>query len=413
MIKKIILGVLVFLVVIVVVFILLPGDRKREIGDKIADSISKFTTPSDPFIEQFGSGCQNKEVSFTHTPLALKDIGYILPMGNMGDAHVTPTDHGYIYPKNQNAAPGTYTVISPADGEIVRVEAMPSYHVGDNKNNWNRPPEDNRMILRFSCRYYMIFIHVNELAPKIRTAVGKIKPGEFSRKVVPIKAGEAIAYLGGNGVDWSLNDTQYTVPDFIHPELYKTEPWKVHTADMFSVYPQNIRKQLEDLSPRSANPAAGKIDYDVPGAAIGNWFREGTGGFSEKGGTRFWDGHLAIAPDSIDGRTIVISMGNWKGEAAQFRTRGSFDPVSVTKASGAVKVELLPIENQYVQANGVVWTRESRPIKPLTMRPSQSAVVGTVMLQVLPGEKLRFERFPGRTAAQVSGFTSAAQIFER
>lgn len=411
MIKKIIF-VVASIFVILVAFLILSGPKGR---DKVADFISKFTTPfqGDPFVAEFGSGCENKEVNFTHTPLALKDIGYIMPLGNMGDAHVTPTDHGYIYPKNPQAPEGTYSVVSPADGEIVKIEAMPSYLVGDNSTNWKRPAEDNRIILRFSCRYYSIFIHVNELAPRIRSAVGKIKPGDFRNKVIPVKAGEAIAYLGGNGVDWSLNDTEYTVPGFINPELYKSEPWKRHTADMFSVYPENIRKELEALTPRSAFPIAGKIDYDIPGRAIGNWFREGNEGFSSKGGTRFWDGHLAIAPDSVDEKTIIISMGNWTGEAAQFRANKGFNPAQITATSGPVKIELLPVDAMYVQADGTVWNRDAKPIKPLRMRASNISPIGTVMLQVLPGEKLKFERFPGKTATQISGFTPSAQIFER
>ncbi len=396
------------------VFIYLSRAKKGEIADKAADFISKFTVSSgDPFSRDFEGKCQNKEVKFTHTPLAIDKIGYILPMGNMGDAHVTPTDHGYIYPIDQNVPPGTYDIVSPADGEIVRVEAMPSFHVGDRSNNWIRPPEDNRIIIRFSCRYYAIFIHVNELAPKIKAAIGKLEPGENTGKVVPVKAGETIAKLGGNGFDWSMNDAEYTLPGFIQPKLYETEPWKIHTIDAFSLYSEDIRKELEALTPRSADPIFGKIDYDLPGRAIGNWFREGTGGFSAEGGTRFWDGHLAIAPDSIDAKTIIISMGNWKGEAAQFRAEGNFDPASVSETSGAVKVELLGTTYEYIQIDGKEWNRSRKPSKPLLMRPAAGPVLGTIMLQVLPGEKLKFEKFPDKTASEIAGFTPKAQIFER
>ena len=40
-------------------------------------------------------------------------------------------------------------------------------------------------------------------------------------------------------------------------------------------------------------------------------------------------------------------------------------------------------------------------------------VQGVVLAQVIPGRKLKFEAFPGRTAAQVSGFTSNAKTYER
>ena len=38
---------------------------------------------------------------------------------------------------------------------------------------------------------------------------------------------------------------------------------------------------------------------------------------------------------------------------------------------------------------------------------------GVVLAQVLPGRKLKFEAFPGKSGAEVNGFTAAAKIYER
>lgn len=36
-----------------------------------------------------------------------------------------------------------------------------------------------------------------------------------------------------------------------------------------------------------------------------------------------------------------------------------------------------------------------------------------MLTQVLPGQKLKFEAFPGKTGAEVKGFTAAGKIYER
>jgi hypothetical protein len=40
-------------------------------------------------------------------------------------------------------------------------------------------------------------------------------------------------------------------------------------------------------------------------------------------------------------------------------------------------------------------------------------VQGTVLAQVLPGQKVKFEAFPGKPASEARAFTSAAKIYER
>jgi hypothetical protein len=40
-------------------------------------------------------------------------------------------------------------------------------------------------------------------------------------------------------------------------------------------------------------------------------------------------------------------------------------------------------------------------------------VQGVVLAQVLPGRKLKFEAFPGKSGAEVKGFTSVARTYER
>jgi hypothetical protein len=105
----------------------------------------------------------------------------------------------------------------------------------------------------------------------------------------------------------------------------------------------------------------------------------------------------------------MVSLGNWQGKAAQFVAKAPVDPSNITKASGPTKYEVIAVS--YSQPNGQMW---NGGMLPKGAKLSQTGTVrGTALFQVMDGEKLKVELFPGKTADQVTGFTSAAQTYER
>ena len=87
---------------------------------------------------------------------------------------------------------------------------------------------------------------------------------------------------------------------------------------------------------------------------------------------------------------------------------GKVDPATITKDSGPVKYELKRLN--YVSKDGMSHGN----MYEKDMQPSQNeSIEGVILLQVLAGEKLKVETFPGKKAAQVSEFTSAAQMYDR
>ena len=72
--------------------------------------------------------CKDREVSFTSLPVAKEQFAHFVPMGQVMDGHVTPTDHVYLIGKG---APETNTLLMPADGTVTTVSAMPAQYVGD------------------------------------------------------------------------------------------------------------------------------------------------------------------------------------------------------------------------------------------------------------------------------------------
>lgn len=343
--------------------------------------------------------------------MKLNELAYIRPLGAMSDGHVTPTDHVYIGGPNPNAADNTYAVLMPADGTVTAVAAMPAQYIGD-RTGQQVAAEDHRIVVSHSCRYFSIFIHIHKLSDAVTAAVGKLQPNENKQANVELKAGDVIGYIGGSTFDWTPLDTTTTLKGFITPSRYSGESWKIHTVSPFDLYKGELKTQLEAKSLRSVAPLGGKIDYDQPGKLIGNWFREGTGGYTgpgENNGGRYWDGHLSVVPDYIDPASTIVSTGNWGGSAKQMVVKGTHDPATVGEQQGPVKYELLRL-NYINPANPMADAR--MPTKG--MKPAQNtALEGTILLQVLPGEKLKVETFPGKSATQVTGFTAAAQLYER
>lgn len=387
-----------------------PAKNVRE-DNRQSDTPKQSAKPTDSlFMQQYGHGCKERDVKFTSAPMKTGELSYIRPLGAMSDGHVTPTDHVYIGGPNPNAADNTYPVLMPADGTVTAISAMPAQYIGDRQGQ-QVAAEDHRIIMTHSCRYFSIYIHIHKLGDKLKQAVGTLQPNENKQTAVELKAGDIVGYIGGSTFDWTPIDTTKKLSGFITPKYYDGEPWKIHTVSPFDLYEGSLKTELESKSLRTVAPVGGKIDYDQPGKLIGNWFREGTGGYTGPNGNnggRYWDGHLSVVPDYISPTSTIVSIGNWTGNAKQMVVAGTVDPATVTKDTGVVKYELKRLN--YVSKDGI--SRGNMYEKDL--RPSQNeSIEGTILLQVQAGEKLKVEKFPGKSAAGVSGFTAAAQIYER
>lgn len=363
------------------------------------------------FLQQNGQDCKDRDVKFTSAPMKMSDLSFIRPLGAVSDGHVTPTDHVYIGGPNPRAADNTYPVLMPADGTIISIAAMPAQYIGDRQDQ-KVASEDHRIVISHSCRYFSIFIHIHKLGDKLRNVVGTLQPNENKQVSIDLSAGDIVGYIGNSTFDWTPIDTTKTLSGFISPKLYEGESWKIHTVSPFDLYEGTLKAELESKSLRTTAPLGGKIDYDQPGKLVGNWFREGSGGYtgpSGNNGGRYWDGHLSVVPDYISPTSTIVSIGNWtNGNAKQMVVSGNVDPATITAESGVVKYELRRLNYVSKSGNHTGNTYEK------DMRPSQTeSIEGTILFQVMPGEKLKVEKFPGKTAAQVSGFTAAAQMYER
>lgn len=336
-----------------------------------------------------GTATGSGPVPLTHAPMDPVNVAQLVPYGFMVGGHVTPIDHQYFAPLDPNLGLTAYEVKSAATGHIVQIS---------HRSNSNPSPHNEyRIIIEHSGTFWTYYDLVTQLDPAIGSAPSG---GQTVNVRVPVQGGQIIGKIGVITLDFGVVNTDITLPGFIVPQHYDREPWKIHTVDPFDYFVEPVRTQLLALDPRTVSPRCGKIDYDIDGTLVGNWFRLGTNGY-EGIGDPYWRGHVAFAYHHIDTAAYWFSFGDWQGTEQQLflKNNAGPDPATVTEATG-------PVEYELVQA--MVSSSSSNIVGNLG-----SMVLGVALVQVLPHRQIRLELFPGMNASQVSGFTAAAKIYER
>lgn len=394
--KKIALvGLVVLVVVLAGVAFALTSNRDK--GDnRSAGDAQQYASSDNPWLKDCVG---DQRVAMSHLPMDMDEVQSITPLGLTAGAHVTPIDHLYFFPKdmnNRDAAP----VYAMADGYVVDISKREV-----NVDRGTERPAEYRIAIQHSCQTVSYFDLMTSLDETLLAEFEK--SGGTGSYRIAVKAGQEMGRVGAQSLDTAVYNFSMTLPGFISPEKYKGEFWKVHTDDFFSYFSDSHKQEMQAKNIRkTAQPLSGKIDYDQAGKLIGNWFREGTDYFgdgssavSSDGKHGYWSGHLAIFPFVGDGSTIIVSFGEYGDGAPQaFAVKGnSPDPATVDAGDGVVAYEL-------VQA--------PQPT-PTGMNAAGNQVVGTVLFQVLDGEKLKMEVFPGKTKTQAAAFTGAALTYER
>lgn len=351
-------------------------------------------------------GCQGTgPVRLTAPPIRVDEILTITPMGQMGGGHVTPTDHQYWGTPDWHAGP-LHDILSPAKGVITLIQR--SQRPVNNYANASLG-DDYRIIIYHSCTFYSIFIHPKKLSPRVQQLVGEFRSDGNNYVSIPVEAGEVIAYA--TATDFSVHNTETRLSGFVTPALYASEEWKIHTVDPFDYFDEPLRGQLLAKTLRWAPPLGGKIDFDVDGKLVGNWFLQNTS-YSGTGPSttndNYWQGHVSFAYNNIDASLPMFSSGDYNGESKQFALKGS-DPATIGVESGLVKYELTLLD--YFLSNNSYWDRRS--YQPNIAAKADSVVQGVVLAQLLETRKLKLEIFPGKKGGEVNGFTGAAKLYER
>lgn len=422
--KKIVIICVGILVLAGIVTVLLLRMSQSSRPTNTRNSNQNVTAQTNLYLKQMGGEktCKGEgPITFTHPPMKPEDVGIVLPYGLLAGGHVTPIDHMYFSPKDFNSKADTYPVYGIADGTIATIQFRPD-NTPSGQTSRSGKKGDYRLDIYYNCTFYSYYDLITSLSPELAAKVPTDTSKHWSERVnIPIKAGQEIGKIGGQTLDWAVYNAQAKLTGYISPELYAYEPWKIYTDyKSLDYFAEPYKSQFYGLLARKVEPRSGKIDYDVDGKLVGNWFLENSNGYGGNTGSnmQYWDGHLAIVPDYIDPDLWHFSIGKWTGKkvgnssdsAQQFGIAPNPNPREVDVTTGAFNYELRETQ-MYDGDTGQIWMATS-PISNPKGRISGS-VFGVARLQLLEARKLKVELFPEKTASQVSDFTSNAKIYVR
>ena len=301
-------------------------------------------------------------------PLDLAEIRSITPLGNLNPrgGHVFPTDHIYLDYGGREGLP----VRAPASGRVfaVRGQIRDAFKIEVQVNG------------RFS--YY-----VAHVLPVKGLSVGST-----------VASGEIIAHTSGRSMlDLGCVDTQVTLKGFVNPDRYPEST--LHCVSPLRLYDEPLRTQLYSKVMRDGADKDGRIDYDIAGRLVGNWFLEGLPvAESSRGSPGTWAKQLAFAYDI--GQPVIrhASIGGTIAPAGLYELSSvSPDPAEIDVKSGLVRLILTIPE----------------PQENVPPHHKATSATGILLVQMLTPSRVKVEFFRGRKAEEITGFTASARVYER
>lgn len=366
--------------------------------------------------------CERKKSQLTASPIAVEDIAAIQPMGELAAGHVVPGEHiGINYVPNP-ATDGAVVYV-PADGYIAMIER----HQYIPEGGFTSKLRNYHIYMVHSCSLFTGFVHVTNIAPELLAANAELKAldegtvDSSSKNIWPniaVKAGQVIGTANGFGLLGMVTvDLDTRITGYVNPANYQDESWRVNAVAPFDYFPKPIKEQLLAKNLRKVEPLGGKFDLDVDVKLVGNWMQPGSGGIKGSGAglkrcgnfpCPVQDGQIAFVYDYIDPAQLRVSIGhNWglsaqtpygvKGNAPNFK--------DVDESTGQVKYELTPLLNKN-KDHGIGGEH------PIATATDEAKLLGTLLVE-MTGPRIKVEVFPGKSAAQVSGFTESARSYER
>jgi len=356
--------------------------------------------------------CEGEGVPYKlgRSPMDPDDFSIVIPYGLVIGGHVTPIDHQYFSPKDYNSSRDAYEVYAMADAWITNIE-----HRTGNIEHEGREISEYRLVFTITCTYFYYYDLVTSLAPEIQKEFELSRSGTYKKPLrIKVTEGQLIGRIGGQTLDFAVWDTTKPLSGFVLPEHYSPEPWKVYTADPLNYYTAELKEFILTRYVRTAEPVSGKIDHDIDGKMIGNWFLEGTvnyaGGKEFTTGGRDWVGHLSIVPEHIDPTGIIASFGDFQGKEQQFLVHHpEIRSEDVGIETGIVRYNLGDFT--YIKPNGEHWDRNS-VAKDLKVIPNGNPQ-HCLLLELVENRKLKVEYFPNIECSESLNFTQNAKFYLR
>jgi len=358
----------------------------------------------------------NGPVTLTSPPVDVSTISMVEPMGGVSYDHITPIDHLYFF----HTPDSMWEIYSMSDGHIVYLA-------------WNDSTQ-YRMVVEHSCHLYSIYIHIQELPEDLESALGLSRADRNKdlriRPRVPVKSGDLLGYdiVDGRGsLDISVVDTRVELDGFVNLESYEEEFWKKHCVDPFDYWQGSFKEEiLKKTLIVNGNPPGGKIDHDISGRLIGNWFLENSGSYAGKKGVagdrHGTSGHLHFGPSNMVPDTYIVSMGAFARKKSFHLEEDAVNSVDVSVESGLIKYGYRALNQgdsgqltgYRVMATGAEWDGKTFPRGGVLEAVYRPGLNGVILVEVLSDNSIRVETFQdARSLNEVSGFTEGANIYVR
>lgn len=349
------------------------------------------------------SGCDNNSilnsypfpdepVFFQYTPVDLSEVESFVPMG---EPNVLPKEHGGFPIKDPYTLPADVPVFAVASGVIVvaghgtRFMDFPDV-----------PPElagtaydDYHLILQISKSVRINYGHVSALNFSILPELEDLPADETGHNVeIIVNAGDILGWIGPHpAMDFSVTDYSLKL-NFLNPSRYPES--QLYAADIYNYFKEPQLSEMNTIAARSTPPLGGKVDYDIKGKIIGNWFLIGTTEFIQ------WSRQLAIVYDHIKSNRIFISDGSPMRDVPGFEGPGRPDvwwvkgnapaPETIGVGEGIIMYTL--INNGHID-------------------DEFKAVQGVMLVEMIDENSMRLEVFKGSIFEDA--FTSEARVYER
>jgi hypothetical protein len=342
-------------------------------------------------------------VMFANSPMKIEDIHSLSPYGQIVGGHITPIDHMYFEPKDRSLGRDAYEVRAIQDAYIFDISVR---EVSAESQEKQKP--EYRLDMVHTCTFGSYFDLVTSLSPELDTIFNN---GNF--KGTYVEAGDLIGYIGAQTLDFGVYN--YDDPlDFINPEAYSREPWKIYTHDPFLYFPPEIRDQLLNKMIRRVDPRVGKINYDVDGTLSGNWFEVGTNFYDGVNQSKYWDGHFSLSLHPIDPSFWQIGIGFLDTYENTFIIQGSPDPLGVTVEHGKQIYELFMGGTYIVNDPDKKWWGTPYDESDIYgVRLDTDSGGRYIMLELLESRLLRLEVFFNINKDTITEFTDNSRDYER
>jgi len=300
------------------------------------------------------------------SPIDVDKIEYVEPLGCVNPpGHTFPTDHVYFYynlgtPSHQYSPDYILPVYAPASGRL----------------NWwlmtNVPKYDTKIMVEVNANFTYYLDHI-------------ILDSNITLNSM-VTAGQRLGVTGyAYAIDLGVINTNINLPGLINPDRYG---YTMNTDSQYKYYLEPLKSQLYALVNRISADKDGKIDYDIKGRLIVNWFHESVK-IEDSNGPLAWPKEISFAPDSYDPAQMIVACGGYIGIVGKFKASAADpDPAQVNVNTGKVVFHL----NNYFNA----------PV------PNP----GIIIAQVLDDIRAKFEYFAYPVSDSVE-FDSLAQVYTR